>query len=213
VNVQAEGMSDPQEAFGILSPGGEFELPELCAMMLDQVLVPVFGQAFRSVAEPETPALRAAAMASLVPDNLAGRAALGRMSAAWVYGCAPRPATVCLLISSGHRSSALPARSGCSLHEVRLDPFDVERLGGAQVTCALRTAVDVAISEPADSATAALWALASSASLNCPLGRIRAAVAAASHIPGKRRALELIDDMLAGRPAWGQAAAGGGAWA
>lgn len=213
MGVQAVGMSDPQEAFGILSPGCEFEVPELCAMVLDHVVVPVFGQAFRSVAEPETPALRAAAMASLVPDNLAGRAALGRMSAAWVYGCAPRPAIVCLLISSGHRSSALPARSGCSLHEVRLDSLDVERLGGTQVTCALRTAVDVAVTESAELATATLWSLANSASLNCPLGRIRAAVAAASHVPGKRRALELIDDMLAGGRAWGQAATEGGALA
>lgn len=189
-------MSISLEPAGILAPGGQFALAELCAMKQDGVLAQVFGQAFRSVAEPETPALRAAALAHQVPAGLAERAVLGRGSAAWIYGCAPPPPAICVLVPRGHRTTMLPPHSGCVLHEVLLGRYDVERLGGAQVTCALRTAVDVAMNEPGEIAGQVLLELAGVAGLNCPLGRISAAISLARHIPGKRRAQALVRGLL-----------------
>ncbi|MGO4385265.1 hypothetical protein [Specibacter sp. RAF43] len=118
----------------VLVPGDGFTLPELHAMRLDGVLARVYGQAFRPVNTPETPGLRAAALAAELPPALANRAAIGRMAAAWVYGCAPPPPRIALLVSSRHRSTAAPPFSGCAVHEVALDPLDVLRLGGALVS-------------------------------------------------------------------------------
>ncbi len=165
-------------------------------MALDGVVVKVFGEAFRAVSEPESPALRAAALAHQIPAGLAARAALARLCAAWVYGCAPPPAIISVAISSRHRSTALPPRSGCVLHEVHLEEFDVVRLGGALVTTAVRTAVDVAIHEQPASARAVLAAMAVHPELGCPLGRVRTALANTVHLPGKRRAQLLVENML-----------------
>lgn len=184
------------EPGGVLAPGGQFTIAELCAMERDGVLSRVFGQAFRSVAEPETAALRASALAHHVPAALAGRAVLGRGSAAWVHGCAPPPPAICLLLDRGHRTTSLAPLSGCNVHEVQLGPYDAERLGGAQVTCALRTAVDIAMHEPAARAVPVLLALSRKADLNCPLGRINMAVGMARHVPGKRRAQDLLRSLL-----------------
>lgn len=180
----------------ILTPGGEFTVAELSAMALDGVLVNVFGQAFRAVADAESTAIRAAALSHQIPATLADRAALARLCAAWVYGCAPPPARISLVISSAHRGTVLPSRSGCVLHEVRLETYDVERRGGALLTTAVRTAVDVAIHERPETAVAVLDAMASRTELNCPLGRISSALAAAVHIPGKRAAQQLVEAML-----------------
>jgi len=181
---------------GILTPGNEFTVAELYAMALDGVVANVFGQAFRAVAEPESAALRAAALAHQIPPALANRAALARLSAAWVYGCAPPPRLISLAISSAHRSTALPPWSGCELHEVRLDSCDVLRLGGALLTTAVRTAVDVAIHEPPETARAVLLAMAVRTELHCPLGRVLTALANTVHIPGKRQAQQLLEDLL-----------------
>jgi hypothetical protein len=183
------------QPYGLLAPGGLFTLAELSAMHLDGVLVTVLGDAFRAVNEPETSELRAAALAHQVPAGLAGRAALGRLSAAWVYGCAPPPPTITLLIDRDHRSTVLPPFSGCTLHEVLLGPYDVERRGGALITSGIRTAVDVALHVPAAESAPVLLEIAGSTELNCPLGRIRAAVAAVAHMPGKRSALRLLEEL------------------
>ncbi|NVM97901.1 hypothetical protein [Arthrobacter sp. SDTb3-6] len=189
-------MPDSLEPDGILAPDAQFTLAELCAMELDGVLVRVFGKAFRSAAEPETPALRAAALAHQVPASMAARAVLGRGSAAWIHGCAPPPAAICLLLDRRHRTTSLPPHSGCTVHEVHLGTYDVEQLGGARVTCALRTAVDVAMHEPPAAAVPVLLALSAAPELQCPLGRINAALATAHHIPGRRRALALLRRLL-----------------
>jgi len=191
-------MTDSSALEGLLVPGAAFTVAELYAMALDGVLAAVFGHAFRPVEVPESPALRAAALAHHAPAALAGRAAIGGLAAAWIHGCAPPPRVpIALLVPSGHRTTALPANSGCVLHEVRLDPYDVERLGGALVTNGLRTARDVAMYAPEQEARAVLAAIAATPALACPLGRIRAAIAVASHVPGKRRAQALLDAMIA----------------
>lgn len=189
-------MSVSSSSSAIIVPGLEFTIAELYAMCSQGVLVSVIGEAFRPISVPESMDLRAAALVHHVPPGLAGRAALGRLSAAWVYGCSPPPALISLLINSAHRSTALPPSSGCVLHEVRLGPFDVEQRGGALLTSAIRTAVDVATHETPEVSIGVLNALSIRAELNCPLGRIRQALVDAVHIPGKRAALELLGGMI-----------------
>ncbi len=87
----------------VLSPGRNFTRAELRAMKLDGVLAAVFADAYTPATVPHAPALRARALALALPPNLVDRAVIGRLSAAWIYGCAPAPARISLLVDVGHR--------------------------------------------------------------------------------------------------------------
>ncbi|WP_035749147.1 hypothetical protein [Arthrobacter sp. 35W] len=190
------------------TPGNETQLflagvlftpPELASMALDGVLRRVYGDAYVRPGTVLTPALRAAALAAEVPAALASKAAVGRQAAAWVYGCAPAPQMVDLLIRRRERGSALPLFSGCRLHEVALGPFDAPLLGTIRVTTALRTAVDVALCLDPRESRPILEAITTTAVLNCPLGLVRSAVDAAAGARGRRPALALLAAIAASR--------------
>lgn len=180
----------------VLSPGRSFSRAELRAMSLDGVLAPVYGDAYTPAACQHTPALRARAAALAMPAQLADRAVIGRLSAAWIYGCAAAPARISLLIDNGHRVRALRPWSGCVLHEVSLGRFDVVRLAGTPVTTALRTAVDLALHVDERQCLPALRAISRDAALNCPLGLIRQALEGSPRVPRKGAALERIRTLL-----------------
>ncbi len=184
----------------LLVPGGLFLLGELHAMKLDGVLAQVSGDAFRVALGDETAEHRATALFHQVPAALAPRAALGQLSAAWIYGCAPPPATVALLVGHEGRTTALPMFSGCTLRQVRLGPQDVVAIGGVPVTSPLRTALDVARSVPAPAARPVLEAMARTPSLRCSLARVRMALLAAAHVPGKIRGQALVQEMIDSGP-------------
>lgn len=183
----------------ILVPGDHFILAELHAMKLDGVLDLVIGEAFRSTSQEETPGHRAAALVHHIPAALAPRAALGQLSAAWVYGCAPPPTVISLLQNHEGRSASLPAFSGCTLRQVYLDPREVLSIGGALVTSPLRTALDVARTAPEALARTVLDAMSRQSAFRCSLGRIRQALQAATHVPGKIRGQELVEAMIGGQ--------------
>ena len=176
--------------------GQLFSAGELSAMALDGLVEPVFGSAFRGAETPDSPGVRATALALHCPPALAQRAVLGRGTAAWVYGCGPPPERIQLLVNSARRTTALGHVSGCRVHEVRLGPYDAVRICGVGVTTALRTAVDVAMHEPHVLATPILLAMGSRQPLNCPLGTVRGAVALGDHVPGKRAAMALLDALI-----------------
>ena len=183
-------------ATALLAPGMLFTLAELHGMKLDGVLVPVLGHTFRPAATPETPELRAAAVSHHIPACLVHRAVVAQLSAAWVYGCAPPPDIFSLVVGNDGNSVSAPPFCGCIIRQVRLDPLDVLELGAVPVTSPLRTALDVARTAPLPVARAALTTMSRNAVLQCPLGRIRQALAAAVHVPGKRRAQELLENMI-----------------
>ncbi|MFC8191357.1 hypothetical protein ACFUMH_06790 [Cellulomonas sp. NPDC057328] len=123
-------------------------------LLADGHLVPLWGAVARTAGTAETPAVRAAALAGLVP----ARGAVGRLSAVWVHagGVAPRRATV--LVGAGtRRPDAHPDRW---VAEARLPAADVVVLGGTAVTTPLRTVLDVARWEPPAAARAAVHRLA-----------------------------------------------------
>ncbi len=103
-----------------------------------------------------SPQLRARAAAYQVPPPIRQRVVAGRMTAAWIYGCAREPDRMALLVDAKRRISSLRATRGCTLHEVRLGPFDVVSLGGLMVSSPLRTALDIALHVDAERAVPAL---------------------------------------------------------
>ena len=182
----------------LVVPGVQFILAELHAMKLDGVLHHVYGEAFLPTGVGQTPELRAAALALAVPASLAKRAIVGQLSAAWIYGCAPSPQPLALLLDSGGKSALLPPLSGCSLRQVHVSPAEVSELAGAHVTNPLRTAVDVARSAPLPVARAVLEAMAAQPELACSVGAIMAELSGAAHVPGRIRGLALLRGMGTG---------------
>ncbi len=179
-------------------PGVQFILAELHAMKLDGVLHHVYGEAFLPTGISETPELRAAALALAVPASLVGRAIVGQLSAAWIYGCAPSPQPLALLLNSGGKSALLPPLSGCSLRQVHIRPVEVWKLAGAYVTSPLRTAVDVARTAPLPLARAVLESMTAQPELGCSVGGIMAELSQAAHVPGRIRGLALLRSMATG---------------
>lgn len=112
-------------------------LAELLALCLDGQLYRV-GDAFASPDTPDTPALRARALASGVPR----RAIADRGSAAWIHGTRSTPpprAQVCLL--PAHRGTLVPV--GVDGRQRSLEGDEFEPIGPIAVTTPLRTAADL----------------------------------------------------------------------
>ena len=180
----------------LLAPGSPFTLAELHAMILDGVVCAVIGDTFRPATVAVTPELRAAAVSHHIPASLAHRAVVAQLSAAWVYGCAPPPELFSLVVDNNGNSVCTPPFCRCSIRQVYLNALDVVRIGAIPVTSPLRTALDVARTAPPPLARAVLTAMCRDAALRCPLVDISQALAAAAHVPGKRRGQALLHDMI-----------------
>ncbi|MCU1415852.1 MAG: hypothetical protein JWP32_26 [Schumannella sp.] len=144
------------------------------------------------VDEPETPALRLAAV-------LAGRSAryiaeLG--TAAWVWGAAPvPPQRLELCVDLRARARPAPARHA-SVREVVVDDGEVRVLEGRRVTSPLRTAVDLARArEPfTDADVAQVQSLARLGGFG--LAQCLALMDARRNLPDKRRAAARLSSAL-----------------
>ena len=163
----------------LYSPGALFSWPELQAMAADGVLTQLYQ---RGYLPPGTQPARSCAPAPR-PWRWRRRSGsgwwLGRMTAAWIYGCAARagPPGAAGGRQPADLQSAGPLR-GCTFHEVRLGPFDVVSMGGLMVSSPLRTALDVALHVDAERAVPALAALLARPSWASGCGSLRLAVEA-----------------------------------
>lgn len=120
---------------------------------LDGALVPLWREASRVAGTSEDPALRASAVAPLVPS----RGAVGRLTAAWVHVGGRPPDRVTVLVRSGaRRPEPHPDRVSA---EADLVDHDVQAVGDVLVTTVARTAVDVARWAPTPVAVPVLRAL------------------------------------------------------
>lgn len=158
-------------------------------MAADGVLTPLFHKSFMAPGVVPTPRLRARAMAVAVPQHIRQKVVAGRMTAAWIYGCAEPPDRLALLVDARHRVSSLRSTRGCTLHEVRLGNFDVMSLGGLLVTSPLRTALDIALNVDERRALPALRQLLARKELGVRLRLVLLAVETAPRVPHKRAAL------------------------
>lgn len=173
-------------------------------MASDGVLTQLYQRGYTIPGTAATPQLRARAAAFAVPPAIRQRVVAGRMTAAWIYGCAREPDRLALLVDSKRRISSLRSTRGCTLHEVRLGPFDVVSLGGLMVSSPLRTALDIALHVEAERAIPALRELLARPELDVRLRLLTLAVESTPRVPHKRAALEklalLASAPVAGRP-------------
>ncbi len=169
-------------------------------MASDGVLTQLYQRGYLPPGTRSTPQLRARALSVMVPPPIRQRVVAGRMTAAWIYGCAPEPDRLALLVDANRRISSLRSTRGCTFHEVRLGQFDVVSLGGLMVSSPLRTAVDIALHVDAERALPALGALLDRTELGVRLRLLRLAVDATPRVPYKTAALAKLDALADGKP-------------
>lgn len=182
-------IAGPPELY---SPGRVFSWPELQAMAADGILSQLYQRGYVLPGTPATPQLRARAASFAVPPAIRQRVVAGRMTAAWIYGCAGEPDRLALLVDATRRVSSLRSTRGCTLHEVRLGPFDVVSLGGLMVSSPLRTALDIALHVDAERALPALRKMLASPELDVRLRLLTLAVEATPRVPHKKAALAIL---------------------
>jgi len=168
-------------------------------MAADGVLTRLSQRGYLPPGDASIPQLRARAAACTIPPPIRQRVVAGRMTAAWIYGCAAEPDRIALLVDASRRVSSLRGTRGCSFHEVRLGPFDVVSLGGLMVSSPLRTAVDIALHVDPERALPALGALLAAPELDVPLRLLVRAVEASPRMPYKKAALAKLAALPAGQ--------------
>lgn len=182
----------------LYAPGSLFSWPELQSMASDGVLTQVYQRGYATPGTATSAQLRARAAALAVPPAIRQRVVAGRMTAAWIYGCALEPDRLALLVDTKRRISSLRSTRGCTLHEVRLGPCDVVSLGGLMVSSPMRTALDVALHVEAERAIPALRELLARPELNVRLRLLTLAVEATPRVPHKKAALEKLASLATG---------------
>ena len=184
----AQPPHSPLSGPPVLLAGLPFTAVELQAMAADGVLRHSVGGAYVPARAVDGPELKARALAALLPERIRARTVAGRLTAAWIYGCAPAPDTPVMLVGSSHRISRLRSTSRLLVHEVSFGPFDVIELAGLQVTAPLRTAVDLAVHGEDRRAVTTLRRMLSQPGLGLTLGLVSRALEALPRQPHKERA-------------------------
>lgn len=184
---------------GVLRVGRPFSAGELRSMVLDGLVVHLFGSTYLRSGSRPGQRVRAQAMADEIPTALLDRVVIGRESATWIYAGGPPPAKINLLTDHHRRTTVLRPSSGCRLHEVHLSAEETMPAASSAVTTPLRTAVDMALYAPAPDASAAVAFLASQPALECPLELVRDKLESLERVPRKRKALSLVDSLLEDR--------------
>lgn len=182
------GLSGPQFP-DLYVPGLPFAWPELQTLAADGLLARIHQHGYVLPGVRVSAQLRARAAAGAVPLQVRRRVVAGRMTAAWIYGCAAEPDRLALLVDAKRRISSLRNTRGCTLHEVKLGPFDVVSLGGLMVSSPLRTAVDVALHVEEGRAVPALANLLARPQNDVRLRLLVLAIEASPRVPHKRAAL------------------------
>jgi hypothetical protein len=177
---------------GLLYAGQPFSLAELQAMAIDGLVVNIYGPAYVAAGEPVTSVHRALAAHAALPQPIRHKVVLGRLTAAWVYGCSPPGNKITVLLDHRYRATSQGRHRSIHLHEVALGPLDTLNISGVQITSPLRTALDIAVYARDEDAVRILLALSSDPRLKCPLGYIRQALQIRERMPGKNVALRRL---------------------
>jgi hypothetical protein len=176
----------------LYSPGRPFTWPELQSLAADGLLTRLHQRGYTLPEVTPSPQLRARAAATAVPEGIRQRVVAGRMTAAWIYGCAEEPDRLALLVDAKRRVSSLRNTRGCTLHEVKLGPFDVVSMGGLMVSSPLRTALDIALHVDAVRAIPALEGLLARPERDVRLRLLVLAIESTPRVPHKKAALEKL---------------------
>lgn len=176
----------------LYAPGRPFDSPELQSLAADGILARFHQHGYTLPGVAASAQLRARAAAGSVPPQVRQRVVAGRMTAAWIYGCADEPDRLALLVDAKRRVSSLRNTRGCTLHEVRLGPFDVVSMGGLMVSSPLRTALDIALHVDAERAVPTLANLLARPEKDVRLRLLVLAIEASPRVPHKKAALEKL---------------------
>lgn len=176
----------------LYAPGMPFASAELQSLAADGLLTRFHQNGYVLPGVQVSPQLRARAAAGAVPPAVRQRVVAGRMTAAWIYGCAAEPDKLALLVDAKRRVSGLRNTRGCTLHEVKLGPFDVVSLGGLMVSSPLRTALDIALHVDPGRALPALESLLARPQNDVRLRLLVLAIEASPRVPHKKAALEKL---------------------
>src|SRR6476646_2452525 len=84
----SHSATGPPEHCELYSPGAMFSWPELPAMAADGLLTQLYQRGYLPPGVPARPQLRARAASLAVAPAIRQRVVAGRMTAAWIYGCA-----------------------------------------------------------------------------------------------------------------------------
>ncbi len=193
----------PRRLPEVLVPGCPFTDTELQAMVNDGMLQRLVDGTYAPASSAPTPGLRAASMAAILNPRLKRRTVVGRMSAAWIYGCAPAPPAPVLLVPAPRRLSSTGRGHGALLHEVVLGDYDVLEFGAIRVTSPLRTAVDIAVHSEGALAVQTLRRLIGQKGLGLAPSLIGRAIETLPRQPHKRRARDLLARLAATNPSAG----------
>lgn len=187
------GPHEPTGCGSALHSGGPFSAGELQALRIDGLLTHIYADTYVPAGTRVGEEFRAAAIGRTVPRALRTKSAIGRLSAAWIYGCACPPSTTCLLSDRRRRTTVI--RPGCAVcvHEVILPRADLVVVAGIPVTTPLRTAVDICLYASLQECLEAVARLTESTALNCPLGAVADALGGMGRVPGKLDALNRIN--------------------
>lgn len=124
----------------VFLPGEALSLPELCSARLDGLLHEL-GEGFVVADVPESPALRARAIAPLLVPGFA----VSGPSAAWVHGVADAPPVRHHIQRFAPRRRRPRSDPRVVAHETAVSRGDVDRPGDVPVVSPVRTLVDLAL--------------------------------------------------------------------
>ncbi|MBV1778405.1 hypothetical protein KRR55_04655 [Paeniglutamicibacter sp. ABSL32-1] len=188
----APGRGGPQ----VILVDEPFTLNELQALRLRGSLREMLPGAYVSVLHPDNSATRARVAAAVAGEQLASGRALCKVTAAWVYGCAPMPRELDIVVPRYHRPCAPTSRMILRLSEGTLDEEQICTVGGVAVTSPLRTAMDIAFNSELRESLPVLAAINSSARLRCGYPQMLEQISTQVRRPGRRRALGAITRLM-----------------
>ncbi|GAB3285215.1 hypothetical protein GCM10027449_30000 [Sinomonas notoginsengisoli] len=182
----------------MLVAGRPFTAVELQAMTSDGVLSRLIGRAYVPAGARATAELRARALSATLTPRVRQRAVAGRMTAAWIFGCAPPPELPVMLVESTRRLARLGTGDRLLVHEASFGNADTFEIAGLRVTSGLRTAVDLALHSEEDIALPVLRRMLAQPALRLTVGMVARGVEALPRQPHKQRARRILTRLDAG---------------
>lgn len=184
----------------VLMAGSPFSSVELQAMESDGLIRRILGQVYVPSSVRPTAQLRARALAQTLTPRVRERTVAGRMTAAWILGCAPAPERPVMLVESTRRLARLGTGDRLLVHEVHFGEFDVVEVAGLRVTSGLRTAVDLALHSEERAALPVLQRLLDHPALGLTGSLVTRALESMPRQPHKERARRLLAQLGAFEP-------------
>ncbi|GAA5226867.1 type IV toxin-antitoxin system AbiEi family antitoxin [Paeniglutamicibacter antarcticus] len=166
-----------------------FSRNELQALRLRGSLREVLPGAYVSAEHPHSPATRARVAAAVAGEQFIPGRALCKCTAAWVYGCAPMPNELDILVPRYHRPCAPNSGMVLRLSEGIMDEDQICTIGGISVTSPLRTAMDISFNSDLIDSMPVLAAINAAPRLRCNYRQMLESIETQVRRPGRRRAL------------------------